>query len=364
MSAPVTTTAATPSASGSAAAASDPKTTSRTISTIGRPMSSACSRSSFESCWIPAQSALWPTRCSGTAAPSGVDLEVLAHHGGGVDGLVAAARRRRAASRSRRARRRRGRRPAPAGSAARPRRPRSPRARRARTRRPAPAGRAPGCRRRSRGPRAACRGSRAPGRRPRPSSPSPWSRTRLRSGSRSAGRRTGRRRRRARSRRRARGAGGGPRAVRADPWLLACAVSTGRRHAWPIDPRIPGLNRWSRTTKGPSLRATGPSIDHCGGAFAATCSVTTNGPATPPLSGLDEHPAGVRRGGVGVAQAEIPRATRGGGRGRDRLHDAERPCAVDRAARRRRADGQDRARERAAARRSGSHRSSRSRSRW
>ncbi len=92
MSAPVTTTAATPSASGSAAAASDPKTTSRTISTIGRPMSSACSRSSFESCWIPAQSALWPTRCSGTAAPFGVDLEVLAHHGGGVDGLVAAAR--------------------------------------------------------------------------------------------------------------------------------------------------------------------------------------------------------------------------------------------------------------------------------
>ena len=85
-------TEAAPRASGSAAAASEPKTPSRTISTIGRPMISACSRSSLESCWMPAHSALWPTRCSGTAAPSASSSRLLAHLRGRVDRLVAVAR--------------------------------------------------------------------------------------------------------------------------------------------------------------------------------------------------------------------------------------------------------------------------------
>ena len=68
--APVSITDTTPSASGSAAAASEPKTSSSTISTIGSPMNSACSRSCLESSCMPAQSAPWPTRCTGTDASS------------------------------------------------------------------------------------------------------------------------------------------------------------------------------------------------------------------------------------------------------------------------------------------------------
>ena len=62
MTAPVTTTLTKPSASGSAAAASEPNTASRISSTIGKPVASAASRSSFESSCMPAHRACWPTR--------------------------------------------------------------------------------------------------------------------------------------------------------------------------------------------------------------------------------------------------------------------------------------------------------------
>ena len=68
--APVTVTAATPSASGSAAAASEPNTASRMSSTSGRPTNSASSRSFLDSSCMPAHRPPWPTMCSGTAAPS------------------------------------------------------------------------------------------------------------------------------------------------------------------------------------------------------------------------------------------------------------------------------------------------------
>src|SRR3954447_5922460 len=60
--APVIATLAKPSASGSAAAASEPKTASRMIATIGKPARSACDKSSFERSCMPAHSACWPTR--------------------------------------------------------------------------------------------------------------------------------------------------------------------------------------------------------------------------------------------------------------------------------------------------------------
>ena len=62
MPAPVTPTLAKPSASGRLAAASEPNTASRMISTIGNPVISADSRSSLTRSCIPAQSACWPTR--------------------------------------------------------------------------------------------------------------------------------------------------------------------------------------------------------------------------------------------------------------------------------------------------------------
>ena len=62
MSAPVTITLTKPSASGSAAAASEPKTTSRIIATIGKPLASALARSSLESSCIPAQIVGCPAR--------------------------------------------------------------------------------------------------------------------------------------------------------------------------------------------------------------------------------------------------------------------------------------------------------------
>ena len=60
--APEIITAITPRASGSAAAASDPNTTSRISRTIGKPTASAFSRSSLLRSCMPAQSACWPTR--------------------------------------------------------------------------------------------------------------------------------------------------------------------------------------------------------------------------------------------------------------------------------------------------------------
>ena len=66
MTAPVIITLAKPSASGSAAAASEPNTASRITSTIGKPIFSALSRSSFVRSCMPAQSACWPTRCGST----------------------------------------------------------------------------------------------------------------------------------------------------------------------------------------------------------------------------------------------------------------------------------------------------------
>ena len=57
----MTSTATKPSASGSAAAASEPKTSSRMIRTSGNPAVSALARSSFESSCIAAHSAPWPT---------------------------------------------------------------------------------------------------------------------------------------------------------------------------------------------------------------------------------------------------------------------------------------------------------------
>jgi hypothetical protein len=61
MAAPVMATLANPSASGSAAAASEPKTASRITSTTGKPIFSALSRSSLVRSCMPAQSACWPT---------------------------------------------------------------------------------------------------------------------------------------------------------------------------------------------------------------------------------------------------------------------------------------------------------------
>ena len=55
--APVMRTLKTPMISGSEAATSDPKTTSRISSTIGKPVVSARSRSSLERSCIPAHSA-------------------------------------------------------------------------------------------------------------------------------------------------------------------------------------------------------------------------------------------------------------------------------------------------------------------
>ncbi len=60
--APVIATLANPSTSGSAAAASEPKTASRISSTIGNPTCSADARSFFARSCIPAHSACWPTR--------------------------------------------------------------------------------------------------------------------------------------------------------------------------------------------------------------------------------------------------------------------------------------------------------------
>ena len=57
----MTSTATKPSASGSAAAASEPKTSRRMSRTSGNPAVSALARSSFESSCIAAQSAPWPT---------------------------------------------------------------------------------------------------------------------------------------------------------------------------------------------------------------------------------------------------------------------------------------------------------------
>ena len=62
MSAPVTMTLTKPSASGSAAAASEPKTTSRIRATIGKPPPSAWARSFLDSSCIPAQIVGWPAR--------------------------------------------------------------------------------------------------------------------------------------------------------------------------------------------------------------------------------------------------------------------------------------------------------------
>ena len=72
MAAPVMVTEAKPSASGSAAAASEPNTASRISSTIGKPVTSAFSRSSLARSCMPAQSASWPTVYSSTPprAPS------------------------------------------------------------------------------------------------------------------------------------------------------------------------------------------------------------------------------------------------------------------------------------------------------
>ena len=62
ISAPVTSTETKPSASGSVAAASEPKTASRISSTIGKPADSAFARSSLERSCIAAHSAPWPTK--------------------------------------------------------------------------------------------------------------------------------------------------------------------------------------------------------------------------------------------------------------------------------------------------------------
>ena len=65
---PVRITATKPSTSGSAAAATEPKIASSTISTIGNPLVSAFWRSDLETSCIAAQSACCPTTCTGTAA--------------------------------------------------------------------------------------------------------------------------------------------------------------------------------------------------------------------------------------------------------------------------------------------------------
>ena len=66
--APVIATLAKPSASGSAAAASEPNTASRISSTIGKPTCSADARSFLARSCMPAQSACWPTRWISTPA--------------------------------------------------------------------------------------------------------------------------------------------------------------------------------------------------------------------------------------------------------------------------------------------------------
>ena len=58
----MTSTLTKPSASGSAAAASEPKTISRIRATIGKPLPSAWERSFLEISCIPAQIVGWPTR--------------------------------------------------------------------------------------------------------------------------------------------------------------------------------------------------------------------------------------------------------------------------------------------------------------
>ena len=70
--APVIITLAKPSSSGSAAAASEPKTPSRISSTIGKPVASAVSRSSLLRSCMPAQSAVWPTRYGFTSSTAAV----------------------------------------------------------------------------------------------------------------------------------------------------------------------------------------------------------------------------------------------------------------------------------------------------
>jgi hypothetical protein len=62
MIAPVTVTATAPSARGSEAAASDPKTAIRIRATIGNPSPSAVARSSLETSESAAHIAGWPTR--------------------------------------------------------------------------------------------------------------------------------------------------------------------------------------------------------------------------------------------------------------------------------------------------------------
>ena len=68
ISAPVTSTEPMPSASGSIAAANEPKTASRISRTIGNPADSAFARSSFDRSCIAAHSAPWPTRWVATPA--------------------------------------------------------------------------------------------------------------------------------------------------------------------------------------------------------------------------------------------------------------------------------------------------------
>jgi len=58
----VTSTLTKPSASGSAAAASEPKSISRIRAAIGKPLPSALERSSLEISCSPAQIVGWPIR--------------------------------------------------------------------------------------------------------------------------------------------------------------------------------------------------------------------------------------------------------------------------------------------------------------
>ena len=112
ISAPVTSTETKPSASGSAAAASEPKTSSRISSTIGKPADSALARSSLESSCIAAHSAPWPTKWVATPSRGAVgDAEPVAQVGGDVGRVVLVDRRRAA---GRRPSRRRAARSAPA----------------------------------------------------------------------------------------------------------------------------------------------------------------------------------------------------------------------------------------------------------
>ena len=85
----MTSTETKPSASGSAAAASEPKTNSRMISTTGKPADSALARSSLESSCIPAHSAPWPTRCVVTPSRRAVaDPQPVAQVDGHLGGAV------------------------------------------------------------------------------------------------------------------------------------------------------------------------------------------------------------------------------------------------------------------------------------